>query len=270
MSVCIRELAGWGLDVYEYRPDTVDREKLSCARQQLVGRTPFEASSAFLEYETDMIQGSLSAHALRDDLNVEMAALEWFLGVFDLRYLLAFQRRLALHHSFPNRASCGKQDWTELIALSFGEPKPVECDSMRIAAANTLVLQSKNPNLHFRISNNPATPITVHTGSPFFEVAHYRGRWFLRDGYHRAYCLLRNCIYQIPAVIVQARTLEELGTTQPWFFSEETPFSSTPPRVTDFLDDALVIEYNRPPLIKTLRVTIEEAIASATTLGESI
>jgi hypothetical protein len=29
-------------------------------------------------------------------------------------------------------------------------------------------------------------------------------------------------------------------------------------RIIDFLDDALVIEYNRSPLIKTLRITVEE------------
>jgi hypothetical protein len=30
-------------------------------------------------------------------------------------------------------------------------------------------------------------------------------------------------------------------------------------RVIDFLDDALVIEYNRSPLVKTLRITVEES-----------
>jgi hypothetical protein len=92
-------------------------------------------------------------------------------------------------------------------------------------------------------------------------VAKYRDRWFLRDGYHRAYDLLRANIFRIPAVIVYARTLEELGATQPWFFNEETLFSTTPPLVVDFLDDALVLEYSRPLLIKTVSVTVEESLA---------
>jgi hypothetical protein len=92
-------------------------------------------------------------------------------------------------------------------------------------------------------------------------VAQYRDRWFLRDGYHRAYDLLRANIFRVPAVIVYARTLDELGATQPWFFNEETLFSATPPRVLDFLDDALVLEYSRPLLVKTVSVTIEESLA---------
>jgi hypothetical protein len=72
----------------------------------------------------------------------------------------------------------------------------------------------------------------------------------------------------VPAVIVEAKTLEGLGATQPWFFSEEILFSSTPPRVLDFLDDALVIEYKRPQLIKTLRITIEESFVPAASSGE--
>jgi hypothetical protein len=34
--------------------------------------------------------------------------------------------------------------------------------------------------------------------------------------------------------------------------------SAAPPRVIDFLDGALVIEYHRSPLVKTLRITVEE------------
>jgi len=70
-------------------------------------------------------------------------------------------------------------------------------------------------------------------------------------------------------VIVQARTLEELGATRPWFFPEEVLFSPTPPRVTDFLDDNLVLEYDRIPLIKTLRVTVEETFVPAVSSGEN-
>jgi len=61
--------------------------------------------------------------------------------------------------------------------------------------------------------------------------------------------------------VVRAKTLRELGAVQPWFFSEETLFSNRPPRVVDFLDDLLNLQYTRPPLLKTLRITIEESFA---------
>jgi hypothetical protein len=138
-----------------------------------------------------------------------------------------------------------------------------------VRCESAVLLRSGNPNLQLRISDDASSPIAVHAGSPFFEVAQYRERWFLRDGYHRAYSLLQAGVFRVPAVIVQARTLEELGAMRPWFFPEEVLFSPTPPRVTDFLDDELVLEYDRIPLIKTLRVAVEEAFVPAVSSGEN-
>jgi hypothetical protein len=135
-------------------------------------------------------------------------------------------------------------------------------------ASQVLVIRSNNPNLHVRTTGDASSPLRVHTGSPFFEVACFRERWFLRDGYHRAFAFLRAGVFEIPAVIVQAETIEELGAAQPWFFSEEVLFSADPPRVLDFLDDDLILEYDRPPLIKTLQITIGETFASAFPTGE--
>jgi hypothetical protein len=110
---------------------------------------------------------------------------------------------------------------------------------------------------NFRVTGDSSNPIAIHSGSPFFEVAQYRDRWFLRDGYHRAFRCLQAQVFHLPAIIVKARTLEELGAVHPWFFPEEVLLSAAP-RVIDFLDGALVIEYHRSPLIKTLRITVEE------------
>ena len=262
----IRELAGWDLDDYEYRPDSFDYCKQSHARRLIAQRLPFQRASAFLEMETAALHDSLAIQASRPDLHAEMAGLDWSLGVVDLRLLLAFQRRLACNPSLPDVLVPAADNWSALMALSFGPAKPVVCDLIREEAV--VVLRSGNPNLHFRISTDASSPVTVHAGSPFFEVARYRSRWFLRDGYHRAYTLLRAGIFQLPAVIVQVRTFEELGATRPWFFPEEILLSSSPPCVTDFLDDALIFEYDRPPLIKTLRVTMEETVAPVDPTGE--
>jgi hypothetical protein len=259
--VRIRELAGWMLDEDEYRPATYDRGKQSRAQQLVSQRAPFESSSALIEGETTAIQNLLVQQASRSDLLAEMVGLAWSLGVVDLRRLIAFQRRIVSNPSQPTSHTVHVDDWPALVAVSFGASKPPEYEIIRKPDANTIVLRSCNPNMSLRFFDDLSSPVSVHTGSPFFEVAQYRGRWFLRDGYHRAYDLLRANIFRIPAVIVYAVTLEELGATQPWFFSEETLFSTTPPQVVDFLDDALVLEYNRPLLIKTVRVTVEESLA---------
>jgi hypothetical protein len=261
--VHIRELAGWALDPSEYRPQALDSGKIAHARH-IISERVFQSANAVLEVETATLQDSLSGHALRPELQAEMAGLNWYLGVVDLRSLLAFQRRLAFNPSVPDIAVPSQTNWPALIELSFGPEKPVIYDLTHCTETRSIILRSNDPNLQLRISNDRAAPITVHAGSPFFEVALYEGRWFLRDGYHRAYALLRAGVFRLPSIIVEARTLAELGATHPWFFPEETLLSPSPPYVIDFLNDALTLDYDRPSLIKTLRVTMEETLAPAT------
>lgn len=265
-SVRIRELAGWDFDENEYRPDVFDRDQHSRARSLAAARPSFQPESALLDTAA-CLRDSLARQISRSDLQAEMAGLNWSLGVIDLRLLLAFQRRLVLNPNAPHSSVPSADDWDALMDVSFAPPKEVVCDVVRCESA--VLLRSGNPNLQLRISDDASSPIAVHAGSPFFEVAQYRERWFLRDGYHRAYSLLQAGVFRVPAVIVQARTLEELGAMRPWFFPEEVLFSPTPPRVTDFLDDELVLEYDRIPLIKTLRVTMEEAFVPAVSSGEN-
>jgi hypothetical protein len=82
----------------------------------------------------------------------------------------------------------------------------------------------------------------------------------LRDGYHRAYRLLQAGVHRIPAVVIYARTIKELGATEPWFFSKEQLFSDRPPRVVDFLDENLVLSYERTALRKVIRIRVEESL----------
>lgn len=254
-EVRIRELAGWGLDEDEYRSAAYCGSP-DAARALAAARSTVPSGPALLESDDSCLRERLAVQESRVDLRSEMAGLDWFLGLVDLRFLLAFQRRIVLDTREQESPMLASEDWDGLMGLCFAEGKPVACDAARSNAS--VLIRSTNPNLGFRITDDSANPISVSSGSTFFEVGHYRDRWFLRDGYHRAFRCLRAGIFRLPAVIVRARTLEELGAAQPWFFPEEVLFSSSPPRVIDFLDDALVIEYNRSPLIKTLRITVEE------------
>ncbi len=266
--VHVRELVGWGLDEYKFRTGTVDEARLAHAARLAAKGGTFQQGSAFLEQESAQLREALSPHATREDLLIEMEGLSWSLGVVDLRSLIAFQRRLSFRPGLPQVQTPLRRDWASLIALSFGAKACVDVNMIQDAVSHSLELRSDNPNLQFRLTNNPSLPLSIHTGSPFFEVACFRDRWFLRDGYHRAYALLKAGVFEMPAVIVQAETMEELGATQPWFFREEILFSDAPPRVLDFLNDEVVLEYDRPPLIKTLRITMEETLTLSTSPGE--
>jgi hypothetical protein len=251
----IRELAAWGLDQDEHR-SAGWRGDLNSARASLVDRAPYQLKSAVVESSNSWVRERLAEQAERADLRAEMAGLDWFFGIVDIRSLLAFQRRISLNSETQDTPVPTPDDWVGLMDLCFGNLRPIACDAIRSEA--TLMLRSVNPNLQFRFTDDSLNPIALHTGSPFFEVAQYRDRWFLRDGYHRAFRCMRANVFLLPAVIVRARTLAQLGAVHPWFFPENVLFSSRPPLAIDFLDDALVIEYHRSPLIKTLRITVEE------------
>jgi hypothetical protein len=255
------ELVAWDFDEYKSRPESIDREMPIKAREIVVRRRLDHSSSALCEEETRLLRDTLDLQHSRPDLHAEMMGLDWSLGVIDLRRLLAFQRRLSFNSTLPAMTVPPQCDWNRLIEIAFASPNPVICDVVHDTDKKTVILQSSNPNVQLRVTQDPAAPVAVYAGSPFFEVAQYAGRWFLRDGYHRAYKLLRAGVFQIPAVIVHSRTLEELGAVKPQFFSEAILLSDHPPFVSDFLNDALTIEYERHPIIKTLRITMEESIA---------
>lgn len=260
MMIRTRELIAWGLDVYEFRPAEIVQATRAYARNDFYGQPALCVGSPICEDETSLLQAEFSRQSLRADLLAEMLGLEWSLAVVDLRKLLAFQRRL----SFPADAAPTEavaNDWPSLISLAFPSPRPVRYKSIHDAESNILQLHSDDPTLHLRTTADLTTPLAVHSGGPFFEVAQYRGRWFLRDGYHRAYTLLNAGIERVPAVIVYARGLSELGADRPWFFPESVLFSSRPPRVTDFLNEDLTTEYHRPGTHTTIRIPFEESLA---------
>jgi hypothetical protein len=257
--VRVRELSAWGFDDYACRPSAISESSSLAAV-----RVPYSQQSAVVHHPQQTL---LQAHAQRADLLLEMHSLDWSLGFVDLRCLLAFQRRLSFDPDIPQPAVPNTNDITALVDFSFGPAKPIFCSTYE-ESPTSLLLQSADPNLQARFTSDLTQLVIPSNGSPFFEVAEYRDRWFLRDGYHRAYCLLRSGINVAPAVVVKARTLAELGATKPHFFPENTLFSDHPPRLTDFLDDDMNVEYTRPRLIKTLRVTVEQSFIPETNQGD--
>jgi hypothetical protein len=136
----------------------------------------------------------------------EFNGLDWKLAFVNLEFLIAFQRRLGFEE--------GKQ-----IRI----PDPDDSEGLL----------------------DLAIPTRGRTSNPFIEVARYRDRWFLRDGYHRSFLLRRHGIRNVPAVVIETRTLEELGAIGHKFFPEEILFSERPPMVCDFLKESLTIRYVR-------------------------
>jgi hypothetical protein len=271
--VNVHELIAWELDEYPFRDDAAGfglgelAQRTARAREVLAQRKCHVDGDALLADETESIRHLLVLAAQRDDLQQEFEGLDWKLGVVDLRRLLAFQRRLIFDPARQTPMLLGQDDWRGLISLAIGARRNTEHHFLRNTSqvdGLNFSLYSTNPDLQFRLDRKKCaaglSPLSLHGGSPFLEVAELGNRWFLRDGYHRAYNLLRAGVHRVPAVVIFARDIGELGATEPWFFSEEQLFSDRPPRVMDFLDEALVLRYERMALRKVIRVCIEESL----------
>jgi hypothetical protein len=269
----VHELIAWGFDKYPYRDAAMDlgreelAKKVGRAQKGLAERERYSNRPALLGEQTENIKCLLDECRQRSDLQAEYEGLDWTLGVVDLRRLLAFQRRLvfsARRHASP---TLQEDDWPQLISFPVGPPRSTEHCFVRNWSSKgdlDISLHATNPDLQVRLGQNTEPgfqlPLSLYGGSPCFEVAELRGRWFLRDGYHRAYRLLQAGVHRIPAIVIYTRTIDELGATEPWFFSEEQLFSERPPHVTDFLDENLVLRYERTALRKVIRIRVEESL----------
>jgi hypothetical protein len=270
-KVDVHELIAWELDEYPYRDSAMSltqeefAKRIEQAHYRLAERECHASCPALLAQESKSINHLLAECRERSDLQAEYEGLDWTVGVVDLHRLLAFQRRLVFNnrgHTTPQQCA-----WSQLTAFALGSQRGTEHYFVRNRCATgylDISLHSNNPDLQLRLSPNAGRSgdslFSLYGGSPFFEVAEFRGRWFLRDGYHRAYCLLRAGVHRIPAVVIYARTIGEVGANEPWFFSEEQLFSGRPPRVVDFLDENLVLRYDRIALRKVIRIRVEESL----------
>jgi hypothetical protein len=272
-NVDVHELIAWGLDEYSYRDSAMDlgrdelAKKIERAQQRLAEREYHANCPALLPEQTKNINCLLAECRRRSDLQTEYEDLDWTLGVVDLRRLLAFQRRLVFGTRRQLAPTLQQDNWPQLISLTVGPQRSTEHRLVRNRSSTgdlDITLHSSNPDLQVRLSPTTESgfqsPLSLYGGSPFFEVAELRGRWFLRDGYHRAYRLLQAGVHRIPAIVIYTRTIDELGATDPWFFNEEQLFSERPPHVTDFLDENLVLRYERTALRKVIRIRVEESL----------
>jgi len=210
--VSIRELAAWGLDREADRSLLPSETLKACVRESaalLCDRAPHVPVLPCVNPLNPDIETLLSRRAAAVARSGEFREFDWKLAVVNLNTLIAFQRRIGFEEQRPmSPASDG--DFESLLDLTL-----------------------------------PEKSVNDGGSSPFVEVGLYRNRWFLRDGYHRCYLLLRRGIHRVPAVIVHIHTLPQLGAVGHKFFSEEVLFSRHPPMVADFTRDGLILRYFR-------------------------
>lgn len=262
----VRELAAWGYDPQPGRGSLASEQLEDAAREarfRLDLRKPYEAESPVSGEECGFSVSALEERRKPVAESGEFDALNWRLDIVDLRKLIAFQRRVGF--ASGDDFQVGEMNsWRSLLDLALPATHAPASHAFSTAQdGKSLTIRTLSPNLAVRFAREPGSGLdsirlVAQVRSPFVEVASYRGRWFLRDGYHRSFLLLKQGIFHLPAVVVSAETLFELGAIGQRFFDEDVLFFARPPMVTDFLDDKMVVRFSRPRAEKVVQISIQE------------
>jgi len=159
-----------------------------------------------------------------------------------------------------------QDDMLSLIKITLPIPMPVELPMRFDSQRNAWILQSRNPDArivgHFSARVELAPGLfgmgygfcIAHLPS-FVQVVLYRGRYFLKDGYHRSLALLEKGITRVPVLfreISGPQRLEVEGR-----FPDETLLGAHPPRLPDYLrDDVAAAGFN---LASQKTITVQSA-----------
>ncbi len=143
-------------------------------------------------------------------------------------------------------------------------PPPVHFEGQK----NAWTLHSANPDV--RILGNFSARLELAPGLfamgygfcvvqpiSLLQVVLYRGRYFLKDGYHRSLALLQRGIARVPVIF------QELDGTQALLvegrFNDQLILGEHPPRLPDYLRDDVAAQVSHLSFSKTIMIRAEES-----------
>ncbi len=265
------------------------------AVQALLGRNPVPTDdlSAMREIHSSCKQAVESRHryepvspvvqsgdwrleeiARRPDLQSAFAGMTWKPAIVDLRRTLSFQKVISVEGLGERLENISDED--SLLNLCLPEQQPMPgLGAFTDADGKGFTVSSVNPNLRIAagqlsdalVSPSPGLPpvkmqaitLLVFMGMSYLQVVQYRGRSFVRDGYHRAAGLLRRGVFVTPCIFIDAQSFDQVGTP-PGSFTYETLFGDRPPTLSDFWDDKVARSIQQVSVRKVVRVRGEEFV----------
>jgi hypothetical protein len=237
-------------------------EALTLARTAVQLRPTFVPSDPVVEGDRDL----LDTIASRPEMHADFPDVPWRVEMVDLTRVQAIQKMVFVDQLLPEKSVPDLQALAS-ICLPVGQPAP----PMAVMPDNDgFTMSSASPNLriisgqahstlacaapHLPPRQVQAVTFLVDTPTSYVQVAHYEGRYFLRDGNHRAAGLLRAGITQVPTVVIDAPSFQFVAP-QPGLFDYQVAFSERPPLVTDFWDSSAAADGWQPKAYRAVRVS---------------
>ena len=234
------------------------------AQRAVAARPAYDLQTPVLDPLPEQLRQRGEAFLRRPDVAGPYAGWDIAVGMADLTKALSFQK-LVTADAVERVAAIDPHDENELF--SFCLPDPV--DQIQVPASldqdgRGFAISSANPNLRLlggqlaNINGSQFYGFAMGFGSTYVQVVEFQGRWFVRDGYHRCYGLLRSGVDHIPCLFIRAQNVQQFAGTAPGFFRWDIIFGARPPYLRDFLDDSVAETVQRPVVGKVIRITAQE------------
>lgn len=184
----------------------------------------------------------------------------WSLGLADVGRTCVLQQMVYMDHQ-ERLAEVRKEDQLRIAQIALPCEPSMEMIGTRVDPGRQIfAFSSANPNL--RVVHASTAPVVgspggltvaFNVGVPpsFVQVIKYKGRYILRDGYHRSVGLLMRGIRWVPAFTKTLHSLEEIGWRPGWFLPEVV-MGERPPELRDFLDKRIVVDVRVPTNSRTV------------------
>jgi hypothetical protein len=214
---------------------------------------------------------ALAEVAQRSAVQANFHNLNWNTAVVDLTKVLSFQKVIFTDDTPGDPAGT---DVSNLLRICLPSDQPIPpSGAIGDPDGKGFTISSLNSNLRIaggqlseaNVSQAPGEPsvrmqavtLFVSMGTSYLQVIHYRSRYFLRDGYHRAAKLLRSGITIVPCIYIDARSFEDFQAPN-GALSYETLYGDRPPSLKDFWDDSVSAEISQLAIRKVIRIRGEE------------
>jgi hypothetical protein len=194
----------------------------------------------------------------------------WSVSLVQLSGIIAFQPSVDVNYALDDGGtSLNPTDLLPAVRLCFPCNRPTALAVTMDQAQKAIMVSGVNPSLQVvGLNCNQAQPMGpfavtffISTGPNILQVSRYRGRYFLSNGYHRAYRFMNAGFTHVPCLLRNAADLAQTGALGPGFFSESILMSSRPPLLTDFTDEALGVNVPVHAVKKTVRIRPDEFLA---------
>jgi hypothetical protein len=185
-------------------------------------------------------------------------------GLVDIASLIVIQPHV--NFTYAVRSVPASPTLGDVLELSLPTKPPRSDIWGGVTAANptevACTIVSRDLNLHVTdatLDTDGKVQVTFKLGrtSVYVQVVESQGRFYLKDGTHRAVGLLAHGFPLMPAVIVR----DDYGRAIPDYLPPGVLFSDNPPRVADFFDRELYVPHRWPDRVKFIRIRVDEFVA---------